>query len=94
MASVRANDDHEAKFPLELPKRLIQLLTEPNEIVLDCFVGSGTTAVASVLMDRQYIGVDNYEQYVRMSRKACAKAFQERYAETAQKPFAITEIYN
>ena len=41
--SVRANDDHEAKFPLELPRRLVKLLTEPGDIVLDPFAGSGTT---------------------------------------------------
>ena len=46
MPSVRANDDHEAKFPIELPRRLIRLLTDPGDLVLDCFVGSGTSAVA------------------------------------------------
>jgi len=46
--SVRANDDHEAKFPIELPLRTIRMLTDPDEIVLDCFMGSGTTAVEPV----------------------------------------------
>ena len=37
--SVRANDDHEAKFPEELPRRVIKLLTDPGDLVLDCFLG-------------------------------------------------------
>jgi len=74
--SVRANDDHEAKFPLELPRRIIRLLTKPDDIVLDCFVGSGTTAVAAILERRRYIGIDNQKQYVELARKACAQTTQ------------------
>ena len=72
--SVRANDDHEAKFPLELPRRAIQLLTEPNDIVLDCFIGSGTTAAAAVIEGRRYIGIDREPSYVRMAQKAASRA--------------------
>jgi DNA modification methylase len=72
--SVRANDDHEAKFPLELPRRVIQLLTEPNDTVLDCFIGSGTTAVAAIQAGRRYIGIDKEAKYVEMARKACEAA--------------------
>src|SRR5680860_1371596 len=50
--SVCINDDHEAKFPLELPRRVIQLLTYPGELVIDCFAGSGTSGVAAVLERR------------------------------------------
>jgi site-specific DNA-methyltransferase (adenine-specific) len=66
--SVRANDDHEAKFPLELPLRVIRLLTEPDEIVLDCFMGSGTTAIAAIQEKRQYIGIELEEKYVELAR--------------------------
>lgn len=74
--SVRINDDHEAKFPLELPRRVIQLLTDRGDIVLDCFIGSGTTAVAAIMEGRRYIGIDNQEKYVEMARKACERAKQ------------------
>ncbi len=74
--SVRANDDHEAKFPLELPRRIIRLLTRPGDVVLDCFVGSGTTAVAAILEGRRYIGIDINEKYVEMSRRACARTVE------------------
>lgn len=67
--SVCANDDHEAKFPLELPLRAIRLLTDPDEIVLDCFIGSGTTAVAAIREKRQFIGVELEQKYVNLSRQ-------------------------
>ena len=60
--SVRANDDHEAKFPVELPRRLIKLFTDKGDIVLDCFIGSGTTGVAAVREERQFIGIDLTEE--------------------------------
>jgi len=67
--SVRSNDDHEAKFPLELPKRMIKLLTEPGNVILDCFMGSGTTAIAAIKENRKYIGIEKEDKYVEMSRK-------------------------
>jgi site-specific DNA-methyltransferase (adenine-specific) len=67
--SVRANDDHEAKFPAELPKRVIRLLTDPNDIVLDCFMGSGTTAVAAIQEGRQFIGIEIEKKYVALANE-------------------------
>jgi site-specific DNA-methyltransferase (adenine-specific) len=67
--SVRANDDHEAKFPIELPLRVIRLLTEPDDVVLDCFMGSGTTAVAAIQENRQFIGIEIEKKYVTLARK-------------------------
>jgi DNA modification methylase len=67
--SVRANDDHEAKFPVELPRRLIRLLTEPGEVVLDCFMGSGTTAAAAVLEERKFIGIELEKKYVALAKR-------------------------
>lgn len=72
--SVRANDDHEAKFPLDLPRRVIKLLTDPEDIVIDCFMGSGTTAVAAIQENRHYIGMEKIETYVKLARHACTCA--------------------
>jgi DNA modification methylase len=94
--SVRANDDHEAKFPLELPTRVIRLLTEPDEIVLDCFLGSGTSAVAAIREKRRYIGIEREPKYIEIARRACQRANQPRqtalldrceYPEPATLPF-------
>lgn len=70
--SVRSNDDHEAKFPLELPRRVIRLLTDPGEIVLDCFLGSGTTAIAAIREKRNYIGVEKEIKYVKLAKALVA----------------------
>ncbi len=70
--SVRSNDDHEAKFPVELPRRAIRLLTDPGDIVLDCFMGSGTTAVAAVQEGRQYIGIEIEKKSVALARRRLA----------------------
>ncbi len=72
--SVRTNDDHEAKFPLELPRRFIRLLTAEGDTVLDCFMGSGTTAIAALLEGRHFIGIDITPEYVQLARKGIAKA--------------------
>ena len=66
--SVQRNDDHEAKFPLELPRRAIKLFTEPGDVVLDCFMGSGTSAIAALLEDRHYLGIDKEQKYVALSK--------------------------
>lgn len=67
--SVRANDDHEAKFPLELVRRVIRLLTTTEDVVLDCFMGSGTTAIAAIQEERNYIGIELQSNYVKLAEK-------------------------
>ncbi len=69
--SVRANVDHEAQFPLELPRRVILLLTAPGDLVLDCFVGSGTTAVAAVQQERRFLGFELLPQYASLAARRC-----------------------
>lgn len=75
--SVRANDDHESKFPLELPRRVIKLLTDPGDLVLDCFIGSGTTAVAAASMGRHYLGIEFETRYVSLARRRIAQALND-----------------
>ena len=76
--SVRANDDHEAKFPLELPRRVIKLFTEPGDLVLDCFMGSGTTAVAALKEDRLFIGMDIDKKSVALANRQIQSAKQSQ----------------
>lgn len=72
--SVRANEPHEAMFPLELARRVIRLYSEPGEVVLDCFVGSGTTAEAAVREGRQVIGIELLAPYAALARARLAAA--------------------
>lgn len=67
--SVRANDDHEAKFPLELPRRFIRMFTDPDELVLDCFMGNGTTALAAIQEKRHFLGIELDAKYVELTRR-------------------------
>jgi site-specific DNA-methyltransferase (adenine-specific) len=68
---------HPAPFPEELPRRLIQLYTFEGDIVLDPFCGSGTTCVAALKSNRHYIGFDNSEEYVKLSRERISQTLGE-----------------
>jgi len=72
--SVRKNDDHEAKFPEELARRVIKLFSDEDDIVLDPFLGSGTTAVTAYNENRQFIGIDKEEKYILLSKENLKKA--------------------
>lgn len=67
--SVRANVGHEAMFPVGLPRRLIRMLTAPGDIVLDPFMGSGTTLRAAKDLGRRSIGIDINETYCRIASR-------------------------
>ena len=58
---------HPAPFPEELPYRLIQLYSFKDDVVLDPFVGSGTTCLAALKTGRNYVGYDNNPEYVKLA---------------------------
>ena len=60
---------HPAPFPIELPYRLIQLFSFTNDIILDPFMGSGTTGLASLKSKRNFIGFDTNEEYIKLADK-------------------------
>ena len=60
---------HPAMFPVELPKRLIEIYTMPGEVVLDPFMGSGSTLVAAKMLRRKGIGFDVVPEYVELAKK-------------------------
>jgi modification methylase len=64
---------HPAPFPEELPFRLIQLYSFKNDIILDPFIGSGTTAISALKSERRFVGYDNVEEYVKLANKRLSK---------------------
>ncbi len=65
---------HPAPFPVALPERLIHLYTYEGELVLDPFMGAGSTAVAAVNTSRQYVGFDTEAEYVGLAQRRVADA--------------------
>lgn len=61
------NNPHPAPFPLELTNKIIN--STKTDIVLDPFIGSGTTAISAIRNGRDYIGIDISEEYCQMARK-------------------------
>ena len=73
LKSVRANDQHEAQFPLSLADRVIKLYSEKGDLVLDPFMGSGTTAIAANKNKRDYLGIDKEKKYVELANRNIKK---------------------
>ena len=64
---------HPAPFPVELPRRCIELFTYSDEIVLDPFMGSGTTAIASLETNRRFVGYETDKKYVLQANSRIQK---------------------
>jgi len=69
LATECSNRNHSAAFPESLPTWFIELFTQPEDVVLDPFIGSGTTAVAAKRLGRNYVGIDINERYCRMAEE-------------------------
>jgi len=63
---------HPAPFPVELPYRLTQLYTFKGDVVLDPFIGSGSTAIAALKSERKYIGYDIDPEYIKIAEERIA----------------------
>ena len=69
LAAECSNKNHSAAFPEELPEWFIKLFTKENDLVLDPFMGSGTTLFVANRMKRHSIGIDNVQEYYEMVKK-------------------------
>jgi site-specific DNA-methyltransferase (adenine-specific) len=72
---------HPTQKPVELLERLILAATNPGDLILDPFCGSGTTGVAAVKHGRRFIGIDADANYLELARR--------RYEDLAARPRLI-----
>jgi len=70
LATECGNRGHSASFPVSLPTWFIKLFTEEGELVLDPFIGAGTTALACIKLNRHYIGIEMMEEYRNLANEA------------------------
>ncbi|GAB4370735.1 MAG: site-specific DNA-methyltransferase [Calditrichia bacterium] len=82
---------HPAPFPVELPYRLIQLYTFEGEVVLDPFVGSGTTCIAALKTKRKYVAYDIDKKYCDLAERRIKQFLQEQTSLFDKKEFAAKE---
>ncbi len=80
---------HPAPFPVELPEQLIRLYTYADDLVLDPFMGSGSTLVAAARLGRRYVGYDLDPSYVDMARQ---RVIAEGNPTTADIPAEISDL--
>jgi DNA modification methylase len=87
LATETRNVGHSAAFPERLPEFFIQLFTQPGDLVLDPFTGSGTVGVVCKRLGRRFLGMDIVPSYVELAQKriASVNGYQSRitYAETS-----------
>lgn len=77
---------HPCQFPIAIPQRLIMALTNPNDIVVDPFLGSGTTAASAAMLNRQFIGAEKVERYVEISESRIQDALLGKLKYREDKP--------
>ena len=68
----KRRDEHPCQLPIHLLERIVLMSSDPGDVILDPFVGTGTTAVAAKRLGRRYIGIDVDEEYARIARENVA----------------------
>jgi site-specific DNA-methyltransferase (adenine-specific) len=76
---------HPAPFPIELPKRLLKLFSYKNSLVYDPFMGSGTTALACIKNNRNFVGSEISQQYCELIDKRILELKQQMEIENSQR---------
>lgn len=77
---------HPCQFPTAIPQRLIKALTKQNSLILDPFMGSGTTALAALIEDRKFIGAEIKQEYYMIAVDRINKALKGEIKIREDKP--------
>jgi DNA modification methylase len=75
---------HPAPFPVELPRRLIELYSFAGDVVLDPFVGSGSTCIAALKTKRRFVGYEKNGRYVKLAERRI-RAYRRDHASSAHR---------
>jgi len=90
--NVKANHiektEHPCQFPVVIPQRLIKALTQPNGLVLDPFMGSGTTGVAAIIEGRRFAGSEIMDSYYKIAVSRLQDAANGKAKVREDKPVA------
>jgi site-specific DNA-methyltransferase (adenine-specific) len=78
LATETGNRGHSAAFPFALPEWFIKLFTKEGDVVLDPFLGSGTTAIVAHRLGRKYIGIELSEEYYEIAKETVRKETMQR----------------
>lgn len=90
LSTSTGQNGHGAEFPLALAGRCIALTSNEGDLIVDPFVGSGTTALAAVALGRRCVGFDISEKYVELARQRVAAAVASRAEADRVKPEAVS----
>jgi site-specific DNA-methyltransferase (adenine-specific) len=83
---------HGCQMPMGVLNRIILASSNPGDVVLDPFNGSGTTVVSAALLGRQYVGLEQSEKYVDFARKRLEHALEKKAQSNGEAHPAITAI--
>ena len=72
-------DEHPCQLPVHLLERVILMSTDPGDVVLDPFLGTGTTAIAAKTLGRRYIGIELDDAYVRIALQKLTRVVETKY---------------
>ncbi len=82
--AAKERTSHPAQFPIAVIYRIIKASSNPNEIILDPFLGSGTTAIVALGLKRQFIGFEIREDYCEIAAKRIDLFLREEQIDTEQ----------
>lgn len=93
LATESSNKSHSATFPLSLPSWFIKLFTKNGDLVLDPFLGSGTTSISASLLNRNSIGIEILQEYYDIAIERFHEETGKKQSTTANKFIKIEENF-
>lgn len=79
ISNPRIKDGHPTQKPVTLLQYIIKTYSNKNDTVLDCCMGAASAGVASLHLDRQFIGIENNSEYFEIAKKNMISAYSEKY---------------